>query len=110
MMPTRIPAEPLSLLIVTFQSLPNVIGAMKSRRMRVAGHLARTGGRELHAVFWWRNLKEKYHLQDCGVDGVSYISRVGRAGLYSCDRGEEHLAKYFKHSDELQVLGVFSAN
>ena len=33
------------------------------------GHLARTGGGELHTEFWWGNLRERNHLGDLGVEG-----------------------------------------
>jgi len=30
-------------------------------------HIWRRG--QMHTVFWWRNLKERDHLEDLGVDG-----------------------------------------
>jgi hypothetical protein len=37
--------------------------------MRWAGHVALTRNREVHTVFWWGDLRERYHLEDIGVDG-----------------------------------------
>jgi hypothetical protein len=34
-------------------------------------HVWGTG--ELHAVFWWGNLRERGHLEDLGVDGGDNI-------------------------------------
>ena len=42
---------------------------IKSRRMRKAGHVARMGEGEAHTRFWWRNVSERSHLQDTGIDG-----------------------------------------
>ena len=39
-------------------SLPNTTGAIKSRRMRMVGHVARMGKTEVHIGFWSANLKE----------------------------------------------------
>jgi hypothetical protein len=45
-------------------SLPNIIRVMKSRRMRWAGHVARTGIGEVYIGFRWRNPRERDHLAD----------------------------------------------
>jgi hypothetical protein len=50
-------------------SSPNVIRAIKSRRMRWAGHVARIGRRELHIGIWRGNVMERDHLKDPGIDG-----------------------------------------
>jgi hypothetical protein len=42
-------------------SLPNVIGMIKLRRMRWAGHVACMGGRGMHIGFLWRSQKERIH-------------------------------------------------
>jgi hypothetical protein len=41
----------------------------KSRRMRWAELVARTGRGEEHTGFWWGNRRERDHLEDPGVDG-----------------------------------------
>jgi hypothetical protein len=48
-------------------SSPDIIRHIKSRRMRWAGHAARTG--ETCTGFWWERPKKKHHLKDQGVDG-----------------------------------------
>jgi hypothetical protein len=50
-------------------SAPNIIRVIKSRRMRLAGHVARMGAREVHTGFWWGVLREGDDLGDPGVDG-----------------------------------------
>jgi hypothetical protein len=48
----------------------SVIRAIKSRRMRWAGHVAcMREGREMHTRLWSENLKGRDHLEDLGVDG-----------------------------------------
>jgi hypothetical protein len=42
---------------------------IKSRRMRWAGHVACMETGEVHTGFWWRDLRERDHLEDLGVDG-----------------------------------------
>ena len=50
-------------------SSPNIIRVIKSRRMRWDGHVAGMGTAEVYTGLWWRNLKERNHLEDPGVDG-----------------------------------------
>jgi hypothetical protein len=50
-------------------SLPDFVRVIKSRRMRWARHVARMGGEEAYTGFWWGNLKERYHLENPGLDG-----------------------------------------
>jgi hypothetical protein len=44
------------------------ISVIKSRIMRWAGHVALMGRGEAYAGYWWGNLKERYHLENPGVD------------------------------------------
>ena len=46
---------------------PNIVGMIKSRIVRLAGHVARMG-RDVHTGFWWGNLRERDHLEDPGID------------------------------------------
>jgi len=48
-------------------SSPN-IRVIKSRRMRWAGHVSRVGRGEARMGFWCRNLRERDHLEDPGLD------------------------------------------
>ena len=48
---------------------PNITGVIQSRRMRWAGHVAWKGSGDVHAGFWWGNLREREHLKDLGVSG-----------------------------------------
>jgi len=50
-------------------SSPNIFRVVKSRRMRLAGHVAHMGRGEAYPGFWWRNLRERDHLEDLGVGG-----------------------------------------
>jgi hypothetical protein len=47
----------------------NILGVIKSRRMRWAGHVARMVEERGVYRFWWGNLKERGHRGDPGVDG-----------------------------------------
>jgi len=48
---------------------PNVVRGIKSRRIRMAGHVACRGRREVYTGVWWGNLREGDHLEEPGVDG-----------------------------------------
>jgi hypothetical protein len=48
---------------------PNIVRVIKSRRIRRARHVARMGQGEACTGFWWRNLRERDHRRDPGVDG-----------------------------------------
>ena len=53
-----------------------------------AGHVAHMGRREAHTGFWWRNLRERDHLGDPGVDGRVILNGSSRSGMwgYGLDR------------------------
>jgi hypothetical protein len=42
-------------------SSPSVTRMIKSRKMKLAGHVARMGRRGLHRGYWWENQKEIDH-------------------------------------------------
>jgi hypothetical protein len=48
---------------------PSIIRIIKSRRMRLAGHVARMGRRGMHVGFWWERQKEIDHKEDLDVGG-----------------------------------------
>jgi hypothetical protein len=54
-------------------SSPKFIRVVKSRGMRLAGHVARIAGGELYTGFWWGNLKERDRLEDYGLDGMIIV-------------------------------------
>ena len=51
--------------------LPDIIQAIKSKRMRWVGHVQRIAERrgEVYTEFWWGNLGERDHLGDSGLEG-----------------------------------------
>jgi hypothetical protein len=50
--------------------------AMKSIRMRWAGHVARVGSGEVCTGFLWENLRERDHWGDPGFDGRMILRRI----------------------------------
>jgi hypothetical protein len=48
-------------------SSSNNIWVIKSRRMRLVGHVAHVGGGEVHTGFLWGDLRERDHLEDLGI-------------------------------------------
>jgi hypothetical protein len=55
--------------LIDLYSLLNIFRVIKSRRMRLAGRVARMGRVEVYKGFWWGNLSERDDLEDPGVDG-----------------------------------------
>jgi hypothetical protein len=53
----------------TLYSSPDIIRRIKSRKMRWAEHVARMGEERKCKRCWWESPKERYHLEDQGVDG-----------------------------------------
>jgi hypothetical protein len=51
-------------------SSPNIILFIKSRIMRLAGHVERMGGRTGTYRVWREDLTERDHLQDLDIDGM----------------------------------------
>jgi len=50
-------------------SSPNIVRVIKSRRMRLAGHVVRMGEERGCIGSWWGNRREEDHWGDLGVDG-----------------------------------------
>ena len=71
---TKLHAEELNYLY----SSPNIFRVIKSRRMRLAGHVAPIGRGEAYTAFWWGNLRERDHLGDPGVDGKIILRWIFR--------------------------------
>ena len=50
-------------------SSPNIVRVIKSRRMRLAGHVTRMSEERGCIESWWENRRERDHWGDLGVDG-----------------------------------------
>jgi len=50
---------------------------------RMKWHIS--GGREMHADFWMRPLRERDHLEDINIDGDSKIDLKNRIGICGLD-------------------------
>jgi len=51
---------------------------IKSRRMRLAGHVAHMGEERGCIGFWWGNRRERDHCGDLGVDGWIILGWISR--------------------------------
>jgi hypothetical protein len=65
-----------------FTSFERMGEVIKSRRIRWTGHVALCE-REVYTGFWWRNLREREHLENPGVDGKIIFRWIFR----KCDVG-----------------------
>ena len=64
----------------------NIVRVIKSRRMRLAGHVARMGEERGRIGSWWGNRTERDHCGDLGVDGwviLGWISRRLDVGMWT---------------------------
>jgi hypothetical protein len=50
-------------------SSPSIIRMIKSRRMRLAGHVVRMGVRGICIGYWWESWKERGFWEDRDIDG-----------------------------------------
>ena len=62
---------------------PNIFQMIKSRRMRLAEHVARIGVRKVVYGVLWRNLRESDHFQSLGVGKIILLKCIFR----KCDVG-----------------------
>jgi hypothetical protein len=59
------------LVPAVFQNLcfsPNIFRIIKSRRMRLIGHVTRMGRREMRVGFWWESQKERANCEKLDAD------------------------------------------
>ena len=64
----------------------NIVCEIKSRRMRWAGHVARTWSAAAYTVFWWGNLRDRDHLGDPDVNEriiIRWIFRKWDVGVWT---------------------------
>jgi hypothetical protein len=70
-------------------SSPSIIRINKSRRMRLAWHVARMGRRGTRIGYWWENQRERDHCKDPGIrEGILlkiYFRKRGWGGMYWVD-------------------------
>jgi len=57
-------------------SSPNIVRAIKSRKMRWARHVARMGKERGCIGSWWGSRWERDHWGDLGVDGWGILGRI----------------------------------
>jgi hypothetical protein len=53
-------------------SSPNIIKIIKTKRMGLAGNIARIGKKGMHTVFWYKSQTERDHWEDLDVSWRKY--------------------------------------
>jgi len=48
---------------------PNIVQAIKLRKIGWVGHVACMGRVKVYTGFWWGNMRERDHLEDPGIEG-----------------------------------------
>jgi hypothetical protein len=88
----------------------NIIRMIKSRRMRWAGHVARTGRGAVHTGLRWKNLRKGENLEDSGVDGRIILRWIfekwiggGGHGLDQSASGQEKVVGFCECGNEPSV-------
>jgi hypothetical protein len=81
-------------------SSPTIVWVIKSKTMRLAGHVARMGRGEVCTGIWWETVRERDQWGDTGVDGRIVFRRIFRpwdVGVWTwlswlrTETGGEHL-------------------
>jgi hypothetical protein len=65
----------------SFNSSPNIISVIKSRRMKWVGHVACMGRKEMHTKFWLESLKGRDHLEDRHRSEDKIKMDLGKSGM-----------------------------
>jgi len=65
-------------------SSPKIDPMIKSRGIRLAGHVARMGRGEAYTGLWWSNLKERVHLGHPDLDGRIILRWIFRNCKWGC--------------------------
>jgi hypothetical protein len=85
-MASTISRSPHSPIILNFNSSPDIVRVIKSRKMGWVGHVARMGKWEACIGFWWGNLRERDDLGHPGIDGkmiLRWIFRTWNVGEWT---------------------------
>jgi hypothetical protein len=56
---------------------PDIIRQIKSRKMRLVGHVACMGEGKKCTGFWWESPRERDHLKNQGMDGRMDLREIG---------------------------------
>ena len=84
-------------------SCPAIIsGVIKPKRINGRGMWHVLGRGEVHTGFWWANVRERTHLDDVGVDGMSDGYSRHRMGGHAHGSGEGKVAGSCDHGMKLR--------